>query len=151
MSDVSAADTMLIKKQDTWFMLTNICSSGIEDHQSELHIFYSENLKSNTWEPIASGNPVIFDPLKARNGGLFYNNENIYRVNQVHGQADYGKSFSVNEIVLLSKNEYIEKEVSNINANFKNKIISTHHFNANTTLAAVDYSRYQRFKKVLKT
>lgn len=151
MSDVSAADTMLIKKQDTWFMLTNICSSGIEDHQSELHIFYSENLKSNTWEPIASGNPVIFDPLKARNGGLFYNNENIYRVNQVHGQADYGKSFSVNEIVLLSKNEYIEKEVSNINANFKNKIISTHHFNANITLAAVDYSRYQRFKKVLKT
>lgn len=151
MSDVSAADTMLIKKQDTWFMLTNICSSGIEDHQSELHIFYSENLKSNTWKPIASGNPVIFDPLKARNGGLFYNNENIYRVNQVHGQAHYGKSFSVNEIVLLSKNEYIEKEVSNINANFKNNIISTHHFNANLTLAAVDYARYQTFKKVLKT
>ena len=72
MNNVSAADTMLIKQQDTWFMLTNICSAGLGDHNSELHIYYSESLKSNQWKPIASGNPVIFDSLKARNGGLFF-------------------------------------------------------------------------------
>ena len=39
MNNVSAADTMLIKQQDTWFMLTNICSAGLGDHNSELHIY----------------------------------------------------------------------------------------------------------------
>ena len=72
-------------------MLTNICSAGYGDHNSELHIFYSEDLKSNLWKPITSGNPVIFDSLKARNGGLFFHNETIYRVNQVHEKLIMGK------------------------------------------------------------
>jgi hypothetical protein len=150
MSNVSAADTILIKQQDTWFMLTNICSAEIGDHNSELHVFYSEDLKSNLWKPIASGNPVIFDSLKARNGGLFFHNETIYRVNQVHGKTNYGKSFNINEVVKISKNEYVEKKISSIDANFKDKIISTHHYSANASLAAVDFARYQRLKKVYK-
>jgi|TARA_B110000305_G_C19446097_1_gene644919 hypothetical protein len=150
MSNVSAADTMLIKQQDTWFMLTNICSAGYGDHNSELHIFYSEDLKSNLWKPITSGNPVIFDSLKARNGGLFFHNETIYRVNQVHEKTNYGKSFNVNEVVKISKNEYVEKKISSIGANFKDKIISTHHYSANASLAAVDFARYQRLKKAYK-
>ena len=150
MSNVSAADTILIKQQDTWFMLTNICSAEIGDHNSELHVFYSEDLKSNLWKPIASGNPVIFDSLKARNGGLFFHNETIYRVNQVHGKTNYGKSFNINEVVKISKNEYVEKKISSIGANFKDKIISTHHYSANVSLAAIDFARYQRLKKVYK-
>lgn len=151
MSGVSAADTMLIKEENTWFMLTNICSAGLDDHHSELHIFFSNDLKSNSWQSIASGNPVIFDPLRGRNAGLFYHMEKIYRVNQVHGQAHYGKSFNVNEILRLSKNEYIEKEVLKVEANFKDAIIATHHFSANKSLAAVDFTRHQRLKKALKT
>ena len=150
MSNVSAADTILIKQQDTWFMLTNICSAEIGDHNSELHVFYSEDLKSNLWKPIASGNPVIFDSLKARNGGLFFHNETIYRVNQVHGKTNYGKSFNINEVVKISKNEYVEKKISSISANFKDEIISTHHYSANASLAAVDFARYQRLKKAYK-
>ena len=150
MSNVSAADTILIKQQDTWFMLTNICSAKIGDHNSELHVFYSEDLKSNLWKPIASGNPVIFDSLKARNGGLFFHNETIYRVNQVHGKTNYGKSFNINEVVKISKNEYVEKKISSIGANFKDEIISTHHYSANASLAAVDFARYQRLKKAYK-
>lgn len=149
MSNVSAVDTILLKRDDTWFMLTNICSSNAIDH-SELHIFYSDNLKSDFWKPIASGNPVIFDPLMGRNGGLFYHNKKTFRVNQVHGQAHYGKSFNVNEIILLSKNNYIEKKISKVNANFINDIIATHHFSANESLAAIDFTRHQRLKKVLK-
>ena len=150
MSNVSAADTMLIKQQNTWFMLTNICSAGYGDHNSELHIFHSEDLKSNSWKPILSGNPVIFDPLKARNGGLLFQNETIYRVNQVHEKSNYGKYFNVNEVVKISKNEYVEKEISNIGANFKDRIISTHHYSANTSLAAVDFARSQRLKTTWK-
>ena len=151
MSDISAADTMIINKENTWFMLTNICSAGLSDHQSELHIFYSNKLKSNSWHPIASGNPVIFDSLKGRNGGLFYHENKIYRVNQAHGQAHYGKSFDINEIISLTKDKYEEKECLNINADFKNAIISTHSFNANASLAVIDFARHQRLRKALKT
>ena len=151
MKNVSAADTMILNKEGTWFMLTNICSAGSNDHQSELHIFYSDKLKSNSWNPIASGNPVIFNSLKARNGGLFNHENKIYRVNQAHGQAHYGKSFDINEILCLSKEEYKEKECLSVNANFKDEIISTHSFNANKKVAVVDFARHQRLSKALKT
>ncbi len=151
MSDISAADTTVIKKNNLWFMLTNICSAGFDDHQSELHIFYSEDLKSNSWNSIRSGNPVIFDPLKGRNGGIFYHKDNIYRINQVHEHAFYGKSFKINEILNISSDEYIEKELMCVDANFRQDIISTHHFSANAEIAAVDYTRYERLSKILKT
>ena len=151
MSDINAADTMLIKREHTWFMLTNICSAEINDHQSELHIFYSNELESSHWEPLSSGNPVIFDSSKARNGGLFYFNDKMFRVNQVHGQAHYGKSFDINEITLLSKDNYDEKPLLSINPDFKKNIIATHHFNANNKIAAVDFVRQQRERKALIT
>ena len=150
MSGVSAADTMMIHKEDKWFMLTNICSLGLNDHQSELHIYYSDNLKSSSWSPIKSGNPVIFDSNKGRNGGLFYHKDKIYRINQVHGQAHYGKSFDINEIITLSKNEYKEVECLKIHPDFKDEIISTHSFNANSKIAVVDFARHQRLRKALK-
>ena len=40
MSNVSAADTLVFFRNNKWFMLTNICSSDIRDHHSELHIFF---------------------------------------------------------------------------------------------------------------
>ena len=151
MSNVSAADTMIFNKEGIWFMFTNICSLGLDDHQSELHIFYSTNLKSNSWNPIESGNPVILNSMKARNGGLFYHKDKIYRVNQVHGQAHYGKSFDINEITVLSKDEYKENKCLTIDPDFRDKIISTHSFNANSKVAVVDFARHQRLRKALKT
>ena len=151
MNDVDAADTMVFKVDGTWFMLTNICSARIQDHQSELHIFYSKDLQSENWIEIKSGNPVSFDPLRGRNGGFFEHNEKLYRVNQAHGHAHYGQGFRLNEIVKISSEEYIEKEVAIINPNFKKAAISSHHFSANTKIAAVDFARYQRIKKELKT
>jgi hypothetical protein len=151
MSDISAADTMIFKESGVWYLLTNICSAGFGDHQSELHIFYSDNLHSRSWEPIISDNPVIFDSLRARNGGIFSHNGNIYRVNQVHGHAHYGKSFCVNKILKISENEYLEEAVSEIKSNFKDDIVSTHHFSANETIAAVDFARLQRLKSTKHT
>ena len=150
MSNVDAADTMLFKNDNIWFMFTNICSAKLGDHQSELHIFYSEDFKSGKWQPIESGNPVIFSPLKGRNGGFFSHSGVLYRVNQVHGQSHYGKSFNVNQIEMLSKNEYVEKEVSLIEPNFKDSSTSTHHFNANEHVAVVDFARSVRLNKAIR-
>ena len=141
MKNVSAADTMLIKQGSTWFMLTNICSSNIGDHLSELHIFYNDNFLSKDWKPIHQGNPVIFDSNKARNGGMFFFNDKLYRINQIHGKAHYGKSFGINEVLSLNKNIYIEKRIKNIDPNFKNQIIGTHHLNENLNYMVIDYTR----------
>jgi hypothetical protein len=150
MSNVSAADTMVFFKNKKWFMLTNICSSGVSDHHSELHVFFSENLNSNDWKPITSGNPVIFDSLRSRNGGLFFHEGQAYRVNQIQGKDHYGKAFNINKIDVISENIYKEEQISEINANFKKGIISTHGFSANQYTAAVDYAKLERLRSIKK-
>ena len=146
MSDLTAADTMVFKRNNTWFMLTNICSANYGDHMSELHIFYSDKLNTKKWKSIEQGNPVIFDPLRARNGGIFLKDGILYRVNQIHGKSHYGKSFCINEIKEISKKQYIENPVCKIDPNFMNGIISTHHFHANEKYAVVDFMRIKRLK-----
>ena len=84
-------------------------------------------------------------------GGFFSHKGKLYCVNQVHGQAHYGKSFNVNEIDMLTKEKYVEKEVSIVKPNFKISSVSTHHFNANGTVAVVDFARMERLRKALKT
>ena len=150
MQDLSATDTMIINKDSKWFMLTNICSARCGDHHSELHVFYSDNLRSSDWQSIGNGSPVVFDSLSARNGGLFLRNDVLYRVNQIHGKDHYGKSFGVNEVLDISPQQFSEKRVSTINATFKKGIISTHHFSANDRVAAVDYCRKQRLTAAIK-
>ena len=122
----------------------------INDHKSELHIFYANELKTNLWQPLASGNPIIFNSLKAKNGGIFNHQGKIYRVNQVHEQGHYGNRFNINEIVMLSEKGYFEKELSTIYPKFKENIISTHHFSANEKIASIDFAKTERRKKYLK-
>ena len=105
----------------------------------------------NEWHPIKQGNPVIFDSLSARNGGLFYRDNVLYRVNQVHGKDHYGKSFGVNKVTKLNTESYSEERISNINSDFKLGIQSTHHYNANEKFAVVDYCRLQRLRRAIKT
>ncbi|NOI82315.1 hypothetical protein F0237_16730 [Vibrio tubiashii] len=151
MDNVSAGDTMVVKRQDKWFMLTNICSAGYGEKQSELHAFFANDFKTNDWQPIGQGNPVMIDSESARNGGFFYHNGTFYRINQIHGKDHYGKSFGVNEVTELNVNTYTEKRVSNINSDFLKGIDSTHHFNANDEFAVVDYCRFMRVNKCMKT
>ncbi|MDA9947531.1 hypothetical protein N9D73_00795 [Planktomarina temperata] len=150
MSGVDAADTMVVKFGDTWFMFSNICSAGVGDHHAELHVFYSDHFPSNQWQEINGGNPVIFDPQKGRNAGLFWHKGILYRVNQVHGHAHYGKGFKVNEVIELSKDRYSENEVSCVYPDFKDGLVSTHHFSATPTVAVVDFARRHRKSIVLK-
>lgn len=149
MDNVSAADTMALKQGDHWFLLTNICSSGMGDHQSELHIFYSENVTSKKWLPIGSGNPAMVDSRKARNGGVFYHEGNLYRINQIPGKGNYGKSFGVNKVCNLSIDSYNEIRVKDVHSNFKQDAISTHHFHADKHLAVIDHRRFQRLKDIM--
>lgn len=144
MENVCAADSMLIRRDSFWYLFANICSADMADHNSELHIFYSKHFLTNDWQPLKSGNPVIFDSLRARNGGIFKANGKNFRVNQVHKMAHYGWAFEVNEITKLGPEGYEEKKVETVMPYFKDDIVGTHHFSANSTIAAIDFCIKQK-------
>jgi hypothetical protein len=149
MQNVSAADSMVIRKDGAWFLLTNICSAGLADHNSELHIFHSKELLSGDWVPLSVGNPVLMDSEIARNGGLFESNGDLYRVNQIHGKAHYGKAFGINKITQLDINSYNEERLKTVMPFFRKGLTGTHHFHANRRFAVNDFSRKERFKDIL--
>jgi hypothetical protein len=144
--DVDAADSIVFFKDNTWFLLTNICSSGLGDHQSELHLYTSTELDSDQWKP-CKANPIIFDSLKARNGGFFTYNNKMYRVNQVHGKSHYGKSININEIIDITTEAYIEDKICSIEPNFFKQINSVHHFDVSKNFIVFDHSRLETIKK----
>ena len=142
MKNVSAADSMIISKNNKWYLFSNICSADINDHNSELHIFYSDNPLSNSWKPLECGNPIIFDPLRARNAGIIYKNNNIYRINQIHKKKLYGHSFGVNLIEELNEASYKELRICDVDPEFKDKIEKTHHFHSDEFYSVIDFCRF---------
>ena len=120
-------------------MLTNIDSSSLNDRSSELHLFYSDMLISDDWQPCSS-NPVIFDSSKARNAGLFFVKNKIFRANQVQGAGHYGKSIEVNEITDVSMELYREKLQYSIEPKFFSNIDSAHHIHMNNEYIVIDHS-----------
>ena len=147
MDNVSAADSIIFTENDTWFLLTNICSSNIGDHQSELHVFWSDDPTINKWLPTQSCNPILFDSTKARNGGFFQHKNTTYRINQIPGKNHYGKSFGINRVIAVNSNKYFEKRVYDFElSNFS----GTHHFHSNGEYSVIDFSRDTLISDVLK-
>jgi hypothetical protein len=143
MKNVSAADTVVFEFGRRWFMLTNICSADIGDHNSELHMFSSDSPLSDDWKANRN-NPIIFDSTKARNGGLFKLDGVLYRVNQIHKMNHYGRAFGINRILNVDEDSYEEEEICRIEPDFFKGSNSTHHFHANGAYCVFDHNRMAR-------
>lgn len=137
MSDVSATDTMIFQRDGVWWLFTNIDSIGSGDY-SELSIFYSDSPLSEAWHPHPK-NPIFVDSMKARNAGLLFDENSIFRVSQRQGFEMYGKGSSINKILILNKNDYVESTLISIEPNFYNKILGTHHLHSNGEFSVFDY------------
>ena len=149
MDDVQAADTMLIAKDDRWFMLTNICSAGIGDQNSELHVFHGPRFDGTDWTPVSQGNPVVFDSLRSRNGGLLRRDGTWVRVNQIQARDHYGAGFGLNVITKLDAEGYAEERIETIDPGFATGAVSSHHLHMSDGHAVVDYARPARLKRLL--
>jgi SAM-dependent methyltransferase len=145
MKDISAADTNIFFSKDRWWLLTNIDSSEMGDHNSELHVFSSDAFDSDAWTPHAK-NPVIFDSERARNGGFFHDGEKLLRVFQRHGFDLYGESMGIAQIKDLGMETYGEEVVSRIDPRFVPKIIGTHSLSYYNGLLAIDFLKVERVK-----
>jgi len=138
MRDISAADTVMFEKDGRWWMLTNIDTSGLGDHSSELHVFYADSPLSQEWKPCTSG-PVIYSPLFARNGGLLMDASGIYRVAQKQGFNTYGEGASIRRIVYLAEDGYEEALELDIELHIGGKKRDCHHLASNSRITVFDF------------
>lgn len=146
MKNVSAADSNIFKWDDKWWLMTNLCSSGLDDHNSELHLFSTSDLHSFSWKP-HSTNPVIFDTLLARNGGFIEENNNLFRVYQRQGFSMYGEAFGVSQITSLSQEDYSEENVFEVEAKFFDGLKGTHTYSFKKGLMVLDFSKTENCSK----
>ena len=144
-SDVSAVDTNIFRKNGKWWLLTNIDSSNIGDHDSELHIYFSESLFSGNWIPHPL-NPIIFDSERARNGGILFENNEVFRVFQKQGWDMYGKSLGVAHITSINEERYSEETLFEISPHFFPEAKGTHTYGANSDLTVIDFVSVERPK-----
>ena len=142
-SNVSAVDTLIFKKDNLWWMFTNIDTNKSKDHHSELHIFYSASPLSCSWASHPM-NPVYVDATCARNGGIIEEDGKYFRVSQQHGFGHYGRNIVLNEIINLTTDYFEEKPICSIYPNFYPKISGIHHFHSKNGLTVFDYASWQR-------
>jgi hypothetical protein len=138
MSNISAVDTTIFEKDGTWWLFTNIDPTNVGDIFSELYIFFSDNPLTDKWTPHPM-NPMFVDSMKARMGGILYDEGSVYRVSQQQGFDMYGKSCALNHISHLSKTGYDENMVFKIEPNFFKRLKGTHHIHSNGKITVFDY------------
>lgn len=138
MDDVFAIDSMIFEKDSVWWLMSNIDPVGNGDYNNLLFIFYSDSPLSKNWIPHPK-NPIVVDASKARNGGLLRHEKFIYRVSQKPGFNTYAKSFSINKICFLNKDDYAEEELTSVKPNFFPNLRGTHHLHCNQSISVFDF------------
>jgi hypothetical protein len=146
MKEVRAADTVLFKHEGRWWMLTGIDTSESGDFCSELHVFYADAFDSSNWTPHPM-NPVIFDSRRARNGGLLFDSDGVYRVFQVQGFAMYGESMGIARITQLTPDRYQEEILCSISPAFFAGLKGTHTYSFAGGLLAFDFLKNESYRR----
>lgn len=138
MRDVSAVDSMVFRHGEHWWLFTNINPIAQGEHCSELYAFYSDDPIHGEWMPHAQ-NPLIVDPLCARNGGIILEKDAVYRVAQRQGFDLYGESMTVRKIVMLTPETFEEVEITHIQPEFYENAVGTHHLHSNGSVTVFDF------------
>jgi hypothetical protein len=139
---VSATDTMIFKRDGTWWMFTNVDSSPLGDHCSELHIFSADTFDAADWRPHPL-NPVMIDSTRARNGGLLFEGDAVFRVFQVQGFDRYGESMGIAEIKTLDAEHYAETPVCTLPARFMPGLEGAHTYSYTPGLLTLDFVKFE--------
>lgn len=142
MDNVRSVDTAIFKANDRWWMLTNVDSSDVGEHGSELHLFYADSFDSSAWTAHPQ-NPVVFDSARARNGGFIADGDGLYRAFQIRGFDVYGAALGVARITELTTQTYREEPLFTIPPTFFEKIGGTHTYSFANGLLAVDFKRIE--------
>jgi len=124
---ISCADTSLVKRDETWWLFTNICRDSFGDFCSELHVFQVSGPDLKTMVPHAM-NPIVLGSDVARNAGRFFDiNGDLYRPSQDNTHGTYGYGLNLMKVEDLTLTSYKETRVRHIKGPDIPGAIGCHH------------------------
>ena len=135
---ISAVDTIVVRRDARWWMITCVNPLGTGTQFSEMRIFCG-NTVDGPWIPHTL-NPLRIDEVEARNGGFFEDAGKAYRVNQVQGFAVYGESIGINEILHVDNGAYRERPVPSTPPIAGANVVGVHHLSRSGDLTVFDFS-----------
>jgi hypothetical protein len=141
MRGISAADSLIFPHKGKWWLLSNVDSMELGDHNLELFGWFSDSPLSQDWTPIAN-NPIFRDESISRNGGLVFFEGQIHRVAQDNNSGIYGRSFHLRKIVDITGDAYIEKSVEEDYS--IHNVLATHHMSMAENFVARDFRAFSR-------
>lgn len=138
LSGVSAVDTSVIEHEGRWWLFTNIDRSGLCDHTSELHIYFSSDPVSGEWTP-HPGNPVVVDCRRARMAGGFIRHRDGRLVRMAQCTARYyGEALVYCEVRKLTPDAYEEHVLKIVRPSIIGSALCAHHLSTTEGFRARD-------------
>ncbi|RYG12715.1 MAG: hypothetical protein EOO07_18630 [Chitinophagaceae bacterium] len=137
MENVIAADTTIVFRDGKYWMFTSIEPQKDVTTDEQLHVFYSDTLRSNNWVP-HKANPVVTDVSSARPAGnIFEYQGELYRPSQDCSKR-YGWATRINKIGTLNESEYSEENIAHLKPDWENDLLCTHTYNKQGKLSIID-------------
>jgi hypothetical protein len=137
MRNVNAADATVKYYNGKYWLFTLLESNTEEKINTNLHIFYSEDMLSNNWVAHAA-NPVIVDMSSARPAGSIFEEDGVlYRPSQDCTER-YGWALVINKIITLNENEYVEERISHFPPHWQPNLLATHTINKTKEITLID-------------
>ena len=135
-SNIYAVDATLVKAQDKWWLFANI-KSETGSTWDTLHLYSADSPIADNWTPHPK-NPIVKDIKSARPAGrVFSENGALIRPSQ-DCSVRYGYALNFNRIVTLNEIDYAEVCEHTFRPPNKFSILTTHTFNDEARLTAID-------------
>lgn len=132
--NIDYADPVLFFHENVWYLFVSLANNNI-NKDSQLYLYYSENLLDNRWIK-HSCSPISIGSRNSRMAGnIFKINNRIYRPSQ-NCSLYYGNNVHFMEIKKISKFEYEESESSIITKDAN--MLGLHTFNSIENIVVVD-------------
>lgn len=153
--NICASDTVLFKKNNFYYALTNNETGRFGDRNTNLTLYKTNKFENDDIGEFEKVSEIYSDASKARNAGLFIWENKYYRVNQVHSFNMYGKNAEVSEIFFSLKdgcesyNEIENKNFQKLLNDAKEGFIGCHHFHVSQSNnffvcdgSSIEFKRY---------
>jgi hypothetical protein len=144
MGDIEAMDSTLFYYRNKWWLFTLVEKiSFASDNSPELYIYHNDDFLSDKWisHPL---NPVVSDVRTARPAGnIFISNGAVYRPSQ-DCSARYGQALNINQILLLTETDFLEKEVIKVNPDWEKELKGIHTLNFSDSFSIADAYYFRR-------
>ena len=142
LSDITCVDPTLLNYNNKWWLFVGTRANDFSD-TDELSIFFTDDPVNGIWTPHPQ-NPVISDVRTARPAGkIFQYNDSLIRPSQ-NASNEYGSGISLNKILVLNENEYLEKQISSLEPNWDEMIKGFHTLNFSNGLSVIDAKKRRK-------